>query len=143
MAIKKSAAWRCFAIELPDTGAKRPGVSLVAIGDDNLVDKHVVTLLDIVDADLRVLFDSRSINHLPVGCHVGNGFAEPIMNRLTRSRAEDERGARAELRNRAEVLGYRCGGFRTCASRRSCGRTGGLCLSYGNEQGRRADETEE
>ena len=70
-----------------------------------------------MNANLRILLDLRSLNHLPVWRDVGDTLAELVVNRLPRASTKDERSAGAEIGDSSEVFGCCRGGFRSSARR--------------------------
>lgn len=96
---------------------------------DNPIDDHVVAVFEVVNANLRVFHDCRSLDRPSIWSRVCNVLAELVVHRFGRFSFQDHGRARSELRDRAHVLGGCCFS-RSVGSRRH--RSGGRgCLRIG------------
>jgi len=115
-------------IDFSKLGFKAPSKcvpDLVALRHNNFVNHHVVAILDVVNANLRIFSHFRSIDNTSIRSHVGDRLAELVVHRFARFSFQDQRLARSEVGDGAETFGRRGCGF-SCSSR-SRGRGGG-CL---------------
>ena len=115
-------------VEFSKLGFKAPSKcvpDLVALRHDNFVNHHVVALFDVVNANLRIFSDFRSIDNTSIRSRVGDRLAELITHGLARFSFQDHRLARSKVGDGTETFGRRGRGFGcSTRSRRSRSRGG-------------------
>src|SRR5437762_819848 len=75
----KSAALATLSVSAP-----------ASVVHDHLVHQHIVSFLDVVNTDSRILPDLGCFDHLTIRGHVGNVFTEPVMDRFASARAKHQ-----------------------------------------------------